>query len=73
VFGVPAGSIWRICASSPARRTVLDPAWDDEELSFAKLDVASRGWTLSRPFEHEEEVVGVVVLVPDELTLTLTS
>ena len=52
-------------------RAVLDAARHDVELARAELDVAVAQLDREAAGEHEEEVVGVVVLVPDELAVGL--
>src|SRR5215207_920505 len=53
------------------QRAVLDAAGDDEEVALVKLDVAVAQVDRQGPVEHEEEIVGLVVLVPDEPPLDL--
>jgi hypothetical protein len=48
---------------------VLDTAGDDEEFALVELNVAVAELDGEVSREHEEEIVGVVVLVPDELAL----
>jgi hypothetical protein len=69
VFAVPKGSMSRTCASSSARGRCSTR--EDEELTLAKLDVAVAKLDRRAPLEHQEEVVGLIVLVPDELALHL--
>src|SRR3712207_6106156 len=52
-------------------RAVLDAARDDEELARAKVDVAITQLDRQATCQHEEEVVRLVVLVPDELAFYL--
>jgi hypothetical protein len=52
---------------------VLDAAGDDEQLAGAELDIAVAKLDGEPAAEDQEEVVGVVVLVPDELTERLTT
>ncbi len=50
-------------------RAMLDASWHDEELALPQRDVAIAELDRQPALEHEEEVVGVVVLVPDELAV----
>jgi hypothetical protein len=52
---------------------MLDSAWDDEDLAGAKLDVAVAQVDRQTAADDQKEVVGLVVLVPDERALTLTT
>src|SRR4051794_30792984 len=52
-------------------RAVLDAARDDEELAGLEHDVAVAELDHQAAGDDEEELVGLVVLVPDELTLRL--
>ena len=52
-------------------RTVLDPTRDHEEIAFMELDVPVPKLNRQPALQDEEEVVGVRVRVPDELTLDL--
>jgi hypothetical protein len=53
------------------RGAVLDTPGNDVKLTLIELDVAVAQLDREMPFEDKEEVVGFVVLVPDELTLHL--
>jgi hypothetical protein len=48
-------------------RAVLDAAWDDEQLALLEHDVPVAQLDRQASLQDEEEVVGLVVLVPDEL------
>src|SRR5215204_2609622 len=50
-------------------RAVLDAAWYHEQLTLLQLDVTVAQVDRQSPAEDKEEVVGVVVLVPDERPL----
>jgi hypothetical protein len=50
-------------------RAVLDAARDNEHFAGAEGDDAVGELNVQRALEDEEEVVGVVMLVPDELAL----
>ena len=52
-------------------RAVLDAVRDDEQLAGPELDVAVAELDRQPAGDHEEEVVRVVVLVPDELARDL--
>ena len=52
-------------------RTVLHAFRHDEDLARTQGDVASSHLNDKATFEHEEEVVGVGVFMPYELTLDL--
>ena len=53
-------------------RAMLDAAGTTKARP-GQLDVAVAQLDRQTPSQHQEEVVGVVVLVPDELALTLTT
>ena len=50
---------------------MLDTLWNDEHLARTEGDVAVAHADGDAALEHKEEVVGVVVSVPNELTLDL--
>src|SRR5829696_2399648 len=50
---------------------MFDAAWHDEQIAFHKLHRAVAEFDLELALEHEEEVVGVRMAVPDELALGL--
>src|SRR5262249_42755082 len=52
-------------------RAVLCPSRNNEQLTGAKRDIPLAHANGNATLEHVEEVVRVVVLVPDELTLDL--
>jgi hypothetical protein len=52
-------------------RAVLDATRNDEQFPLVEFDVAIGKLDRQVPFEDEEEVIGVVVLVPDELAFDL--
>jgi hypothetical protein len=50
---------------------VLDPLRNDEQVAGAQRDAAVAQLDRELTLQHEEEIVRVVVLVPDELALNL--
>ena len=48
---------------------VLDPARDDEALALLEVDALRRKFDREVTVEHEEQFVGLGVVVPDELAL----
>jgi hypothetical protein len=52
-------------------RAVFDSAWHDEELARVEFDVAPSKLDRQVAVEDEEEVVGLVVFVPDKLASDL--
>ena len=50
---------------------MLDSAWDDEQLARIQLDIAVAEVDREMPADDQEEVVGLVVLVPYERALDL--
>jgi hypothetical protein len=58
-----------MCASSSALGTVLNSSWDDEDVAFAKFDVTVAKLDRHAALQHQEEVIGVWVRMPDELAL----
>jgi hypothetical protein len=50
---------------------VFDAAWHDEQVALPKLHRAVAEFDLEIALEHQEEIVGVRVAVPDELALDL--
>ncbi len=71
VFGVPVGSMSSTCASSHGHRTMLDALRDDEQLAGPELHILVTQLDPEAALQHEEEVIGVLVAVPDELPLHL--
>ena len=53
-------------------RAVLHASRHDEELALVQHDVSVSELEREPPFEYEEELVRLVVLVPDELALDLS-
>ena len=51
--------------------TVLDTLGDDKQLAWTKRHVVLAHSDGNLPLEHEKEVIGLVVRVPDELALDL--
>ena len=68
---VPLGSINRTWVSSSAFGQCSTPRGTTIHLSLSQLDVAIAQLDGEAAAQHQEEVVGVVVLVPDELALDL--
>ena len=71
VFNVPRGSIsiemhffWR-------NRPVLHTVWHDDELARADPLLAIAELHEQPPFDHQEQLVFLVVMVPDKLALEL--
>lgn len=52
---------------------VFDPGRHDEELARSEFDIAVVHADRDASVEDQEQVVGVVVVVPDELSLTFTT
>ncbi len=52
-------------------RAMLDTLWNDEQFARAKRDIALTHADRDATLENKEEVVGVVVRVPNEVTLDL--
>ena len=52
-------------------RAVLHPTRDHEQLAFGELDVAIAQVDRQPALDDEEEVVGLIVLVPDERPVDL--
>src|SRR5262245_42481159 len=52
-------------------RTMLDTARNDEQITLPQSDTAVAELDLELALEHEEEVVGLRMAVPDELALDL--
>src|SRR5262249_12793080 len=50
---------------------VLNPLWNDEELPRRKSDLAIAELDHQATLEDEEQLVGVLMTVPDEFTLEL--
>ena len=45
---------------------MLDPARDDEQLTWTKLDIAIPEMDRQAATDHEEEIIGLLVPMPDE-------
>jgi hypothetical protein len=71
VFGVPIGSIRRMCASSRARGRCSTPPGTTNRVALPQLHGAIAELDLELALEHEEEVVSLWMAVPDELALDL--
>jgi hypothetical protein len=52
---------------------MLNPNRHDEEITWSERHVAVRQPNRQAALEDQEEVIGVVVMMPDEVTLTFTT
>src|SRR5271155_3288089 len=52
-------------------RAVLGAAWDDDELTFADLNVTGAQLHGEAAFDYEEHLVFMIVMVPEEVSLEL--
>src|SRR5215204_292741 len=50
---------------------MFDAAWHDEQIALPQLHGAVAEFDLELALEHEKEIVGVRIAVPDELALDL--
>jgi hypothetical protein len=66
VFGVPVGSISRICTSPRVIGRWLDASWYNKDLAGVEGDGAVLQFDVERALEHKEKIVRVLVLIPVE-------
>ena len=51
------------------RRAVLDTLWHDIELTRLQRNVTIFGFDCHASFQHQKEIIGIIMEVPNEFTL----